>query len=86
MKNKEKIEEQRRIIRKVLENMINGTSEIDSVLGDEKHPRGRLYRSLGHYKSGKYIVHSTGGFTAGYKAEDGQLYTISIHKIGVPKN
>ena len=85
MKNKEQIEEQRRIIRKVLEKIIDGSNEVDSVLGNQKHPRGRLYRSLGPSRSVNYIVHSTGGFSAGYKAEDGQLYLISIHKMEVPK-
>ena len=85
MKNKEEIEEQRRIIRKVLEKIIDESNEIDNALSNEKHPRGRLYRSLGSSKDGKYIVHSTNGFSAGYRTEDDQLYTISIHKIGVPK-
>ena len=85
MKNKEKIEEQRRIIRKVLEKIIDESNEIDNALSNEKHPRGRLYRSLGPSRCGKYIIHSTAGFTAEYMAEDDQLYSISIHKMGVPK-
>ncbi len=85
MKSKVEIEEQREAIRKVLEKVIDESSEIDNVLTNEKHSRGIFHRSLKPHK-GEYITHSDKGFMAMYRAEDGQLYEINVHKIGVPKN
>lgn len=78
MKNKLSPDEREFVLSK-LAHMASAADEISQTVGGLEHPRGRLHDCL-KPKSGMYLVHSEGSFTAEYRdPETGRAYTFIVH-------